>query len=334
MADDRRRNGRRRRQRALAEFFVGEDDPATWRPPIGAAGVATGAGAGAGLRETAGFGGAGAGAGLRETAGFGGGADGDDDYGDDGGGFGVGAGSGGSSAGQGSGSAVGSDPLGSLTMEDKQNVVGVYLREVYNMLGPVVYRDMEDRLRIMESIRDMIQQTTGSVPAPVNEPSDHPTWMSQPSDVDSMVAVLAKVQERIAKLYMFAMHQELEDLAPRLYRLEIMLRILLGDDDIPEAGRDGMITPPEGERLLNPRNLDLSDEEAKQRAEASAAALDQTQFRNLSREVALVEQAANEWRQSHEGEYDQDEEEDEQDEDDDEDEGDFWAPARSRRRTQ
>jgi hypothetical protein len=218
-------------------------------------------------------------------------------------------------------------------MEDKQNVVGVYLREVYNMLGPVVYRDMEDRLRIMESIREMIQQTTGSVTAPVNEPSDHPTWMSQPSDVDSMVAVLAKVQERIAKLYMFAMHQELEDLAPRLYRLEIMLRILLGDDDIPEAGRDGMITPPEGERLLNPRNLDMSDEEAKQRAEAYAAALDQTQFRNLSREVALVEQAANEWRQSHEGEYDQDQD-DEQDEDDDEDEEDFWAPARSRRRTQ
>jgi hypothetical protein len=319
MADDRRRNERpRRRQRALAEFFVDEDDPATWRPRIGAAGVATGAGAGAG----AGFGG------LRETAGAGA-ADEDDDYDDDDVGFGVGAGS----AVQGSGSAVGSDPFGSLTMEDKQNVVGVYLREVYNMLGPVVYRDMEDRLRIMESIREIIQQTTGSVPAPVNEPSDHPTWMSQPSDVDRMIAVLTKVQERIAKLYMFAMHQELEDLAPRLYRLEIMLRILLGDDDIPEAGRDGMITPPEGERLLNPRNLDMSDEEAKQRAEASAAALDQDQFRNLSREVALVEQAANEWRQSHEGEYDQDQD-DEQDEDDDEDEEDFWAPARSRRRTQ
>lgn len=182
-------------------------------------------------------------------------------------------------------------------MEARQRIVGAYLREIHNMLETVVYRDMEHRLGILHAVSDMIHQTTGSRPLMLSFVDDRPGWMSRPSDVDRMNAVLQRVQARVDKLHMFAMHQELGEFAQRLYNVNIMLKILLGDDDIPEAGRDGMITPAEGEQLLNPRNLDLADEEGHIEAEAYADALDQRQFSNLDREVALVEQAAREWQE-------------------------------------
>lgn len=218
-------------------------------------------------------------------------------------------------------------------MNDRQNIVAAYLRAAYDMLKTVLYRGMEERLGIMDLLSTMLFEMTGSRPQIMLFADDRADWMTHPQDVDKLIAVLEKVQARISKLFMFAEHQELRDLAERLYRINIMLRILREDEDIPEAGRDGLISYAEGSRLLNPRNLPLADEDAHARAEQEAEELDHRSFEPLAREVDIVEEAAREWLDQNGGDFGEpDDGEDESDDDDDD--RDVWAPDRTRRRLQ